>query len=151
MRAGGEGNTDQGPRAFSALDVAGAVGLSRAEIRAWRSLGRERLAAGQAAAACDILAYACFLDPSNAPSWELLAAACLAAGRMDGASRAIAAAGGLEPTWKRAVLAALCAAARGDEVEIERWRTEARRLAASDPEERAMVEKALVALPGEES
>jgi tetratricopeptide (TPR) repeat protein len=117
-------------RAFAALDVAGIVGLGRAEIRAWRTVGRRSLRDGRVAAACDLLGYACYLDVADPISWELLAAALLAAKRPTEAERAAAAALALEPTWQRAALAGLCREVLGDEEEAEQWRKEARQLAA---------------------
>jgi tetratricopeptide (TPR) repeat protein len=121
-------------RAFGALDIAGVVGLSLAEVRAWLTVGRRKLLEGRLAAACDILAYACYLDVAEPVSWELLAAALLAAGRPREADSAIAAALALEPSWRRATLAGLCREAVGEEEEAERWREEARRLAGGRPE-----------------
>jgi Flp pilus assembly protein TadD len=101
-------------RAFAALGVAEAVGWTTAEVRAWRAVGRQRLAAGCYEAACDILAYACFLDAGDAGTWEALAVARLAAGRPEAARPALEAALALEPTWRRAALAARCSAALGE-------------------------------------
>lgn len=135
--------TKDGLLAFAALDVAGAVGMDRAEVRAWRVLGRARLAAGEAEAANDILAYACFLAPDDAEAWELLGAARLALRRPREAWTALAAALALEPTWKRAVLAKLCADADGSQEAAERWREVAWRLAPEDDGARAALVRAV--------
>ncbi|MBI5503103.1 MAG: hypothetical protein HY907_22850 [Deltaproteobacteria bacterium] len=134
--------TREGLRAFAALDVARAVGMNRAEVRAWRTVGRARLAAGKAQAANDVLEYACFLAPDDAEAWELLGAARLALRRPGDAWSAIAAALVLEPTWKRAVLAKLCADADGRQEASERWREAAWRLAPEDEEARAALARA---------
>jgi len=129
--------------AFAALDVAGAVGMDRAEVRAWRVLGRAKLAAGEVEAANDILGYACFLAPDDAEAWELLGAARLALRRPRAAWMALAAALALEPTWKRAVLAKLCADADGRQEAAERWREVAWRLAPEEDEARAALVRAV--------
>jgi len=129
-------------RTFALLDLGAAAGWRPEEIGAFLDAGRERLRAGDAAAACDLLDYACLLRVDDAAGWELAAVARLGAGRTLAASLAAEAAWTLEPSWQRAALRALCCEAAGDEAGAERWRDEALALAPESGAERVRLERA---------
>ena len=132
-----------GLRAFAKLNVAEASGMDRAAVRALRTVGRSRLAARETNAARAILAYACFLAPDDPEAWELLATAALAEEQPHEAYAAASAALVLEPTWKRAALAALCADAVGRDDAAERWRSEAWLLVPADDASHELLARAV--------
>jgi hypothetical protein len=129
-------------RTLAALDVAAASGSSPADATAWRRVGLQRLREGRSAAAVEILDYACLLDPANPAVWELAAIARLVAGRPRAARAAIDISGAIEPTWRRAALAALCREALGDEAGAAASREEARRGASDDASSVASLDRA---------
>ncbi len=127
---------------FASLELGAVAGRRPEEIGAFLDAGRQRLRAGDAEAACDLVEYACLLRADDAASWELAAIARLRAGRPLPAGLAAEAAWSLEPSWQRAALRALCCEAAGDDAGAERWRDEAWALAPESPDERTRLERA---------
>jgi tetratricopeptide (TPR) repeat protein len=130
-------------RTFASLELSAVVGRRPEDVGAFLDVGRERLRAGDAEAACDLVEYACLLRADDAASWALAAVARLGAGRTAPAGLAAEAAWTLEPSWQRAALRALCCEAAGDEAGAERWREEALASVPESGEERVRLERAL--------
>ncbi|MDI7268374.1 MAG: hypothetical protein QME96_10300 [Myxococcota bacterium] len=101
-------------RALGSLDLPSLAGLGRRDLDALRALGLRKLRAGNPGAATDILDYLCFLEPHRPECWDAVAAARLAAGRIEQACEAVETAAALNPTWARAAVAARCRAMLGD-------------------------------------
>lgn len=83
-------------RALAQAGVGRAVGVDGAAATAFRRLGLTRLRQGHLAAARDLCAYACFLDPADPRHWDAMAAVRLTAGDAEGAAAALQSALALE-------------------------------------------------------
>lgn len=130
-------------RALGSLDLPSLAGLGRRDLDALRALGLRKLRAGNPGAAADILDYLCFLEPHRPECWDAVAAARLAAGRIEQACEAVETAAALNPTWARAAIAARCRAMLGDADDAAGWTAVTRALAGHARVPARSVERAM--------